>query len=381
MKALIVAAAIAAAGVSCTSPAPPPRAAAPHADVVLARAEASQIPVTFEAGGVVRGRLTASIASRVMAPVVAVNVKAGDRVSAGAPLVTLDGRDLQAQAARASAALTAARDGVLAANSEKRAADAALTLATTSFDRVKGLHAKRSATNAELEDATAAFDSARARASGAAARAGEAAAALTAAEENSKAAAITASYAVVTAPFGGRVAERLVDPGAMAAPGAPLLSLEDTSLVQLEVSLDETRASRVAVNQQVRYRLDDDAVWQSGRVAEIARIDPARHSFTVKIDLPSASDARTGSFGRARFAGDMRTALVVPATAVFRRGQLSFVFAVDGDGFARLRAVMTGETAGDRLEVLSGVAEGEAVVDHPPLSLGDGTRVTAGAGQ
>jgi len=101
----------------------------------------------------------------------------------------------------------------------------------------------------------------------------------------------------------------------------------------------------------------------------------------VKIDLPSATAVRTGSFGRARFAADTRAALVVPATAVFRRGQLSFVFAVDGDGFARLRPVMTGDAVGDRLEVLSGAAEGEPIVDHPPLSLADGTRVSAGAGQ
>jgi hypothetical protein len=64
---------------------------------------------------------------------------------------------------------------------------------------------------------------------------------------------------------------------------------------------------------------------------------------------------------------------------VRRRGQLAFVFAVDDAGVARLRPITAGDVANGRVESLAGIREGEVVVVNPPLSLGDGVRVAAGA--
>jgi RND family efflux transporter MFP subunit len=384
VKSHLVAVLIAAFTAACSSaPSPPPRAESPRADVTLARAQVAQLATQFEAGGVVRARQTATVASRVLAPVVDVRVRPGDRVSAGQILVTLDGREMQAQAGRAAAALVAARQGVRAADADRQAADAGLTLATSSFDRVNGLFAKRSATGHEIDEATAALQSARARVSGAEARAAEAAAALTAADAASSAAAISASYAVVTSPFAGRVGEKYVDAGSMAAPGAPLLVVEDTSAFRLEVSVDEARAGGIAAGQRADVTLDGTASADriEGRVSEVSRLDPARHSFLVKIDIPSTATVRSGTFGRARFSAGARTVLTVPASAAIRRGQISFVFAVGKDGLAHLRPVTTGEPSGDRVEVLAGVTDGEQVVDHPSPDLTDGTRVAPGAGR
>jgi len=382
VKPLLFAASIAGFAAACGAPpAPPARAEAPQATVTLARVQTSQLPAEFEAGGVVRARLTAGVASRVLAPVVDVRVRPGDRVSAGQVLATLDGREMQAQAGRAAAALAAARQSVRAADADKLAADAGLTLATTAFDRINGLHARRSATDHEFEEATAALQTARARVTGAEARAAEAAAALTAADAASSAAAISASYALVAAPFAGRVAERFVDPGSMAAPGAPLFTVEDTSFFRLEVSLDEARASGIAAGQQVGVKLDGgpDDTWTEGRISEVARLDPARHSFLVKIDVPPSASTRSGAFGRARFTASPRAAITAPGSAVIRRGQMTFVFAVDGDGLAHLRPVTTGASSGNQVELLSGAADGEQVVDQPPYGLTDGARVAPGA--
>jgi len=383
VKRFLIAFSIATLTAACSAPPSPPRTAPSQASVTLARVETSQLPTQFEAGGVVRARLTATVASRVLAPVMDVRVRPGDRVSAGQILVTLDGREMQAQAGRASAALAAARQSVRAAESEKLAADADLTLATTSFDRINGLYARRSATRSELDEATAALQTARARATGAEARAAEAAASLTAAEAASNAAAISASYAVVAAPFAGQVTERFVDPGSMAAPGAPLLTVEDTSLHRLEVSVDEVRAGGIVAGQRAGFSLDSapGETWHEGRVSEISRLDPARHSFLAKIDLPPSVAARPGAFGRARFTAGARAATTAPASAVIRRGQMTFVFAVDRDGLAHLRPVTTGVSAGDRVEILAGVADAEQIVDQPPPGLTDGTRVVPGAGR
>jgi RND family efflux transporter MFP subunit len=384
VKPYFVAFSLAAVTAACSAPpAPPARGEAQQTVATLARAQTSQLATQFEAGGVVRARLTAAIAGRVLAPVVDVRVRPGDRVNAGQILLTLDGRELQAQADRASAALAAARQGVRAAESDKQAADAGLTLAAASFDRMNGLHARRSATNYELEEATAAIQTARAHVAGAEARAAEAAASLSAAESASSAATISASYAVVTAPFAGRVTERFVDPGSMAAPGAPLLTVEDTSLFRLEVSIDEARARDIAAGQTAGVTLSGPGseTWAEGRISEVSRLDPARHSFVVKIDIPSSVPARSGAFGRARFTAGTRSILSVPASALIPRGQITFVFAVDRDGLAHLRPVTTGETAGDRVEVLAGLADAEQIVDHPAATLVDGARVAPGAGR
>ena len=95
----------------------------------------------------------------------------------------------------------------------------------------------------------------------------------------------------------------------------------------------------------------------------------------MKIDLPGATNWRSGLFGRARFAGAPRTLLIIPTAAVVRRGQLSFVF-VAADGHARLRAVSLGESAATGVEVLDGLSAGEAVLLSPPATLTDGARIT-----
>jgi multidrug efflux pump subunit AcrA (membrane-fusion protein) len=122
--------------------------------VTVARVAMADIADTFEAGGVVQARTTATIMARILAPVRDVRVAPGDRVRAGQVLIVLDGRDLSAHARSASAAALAADQGVNAAASEQQSADAVLALARATHERIAVLHAKRSATAQELDDAT-----------------------------------------------------------------------------------------------------------------------------------------------------------------------------------------------------------------------------------
>jgi multidrug efflux pump subunit AcrA (membrane-fusion protein) len=114
-------------------------------------------------------------------------------------------------------------------------------------------------------------------------------------------------------------------------------------------------------------------------VAEIANIDPARHSFTVKVDLPDSGGLRSGLFGRVRVLGPSRKVLVAPRSAIVKRGQLTFAFVVDAEGAARLRMVSVGEESGGQIEVLAGLHEGDQVVIGPPASLEDGRPVRGAA--
>ena len=126
----------AALGAGCASTPPPSATERAPVPVSVGNAEIVDIPSSFEAGGVVRARATAVIASRVMAPVAVVHVRAGDRVRRGAPLVTLDAREITANSTRASAALTSAIEAARAAESDTQAADAALRLARATHERI-----------------------------------------------------------------------------------------------------------------------------------------------------------------------------------------------------------------------------------------------------
>jgi hypothetical protein len=117
----------------------------------------------------------------------------------------------------------------------------------------------------------------------------------------------------------------------------------------------------------------------SGPVVELARVDPASHAFLVKIDLPPSASLRSGLFGRARVPGPVRRALAIPAAALIARGQLTFVYVVDGEGRARLRPISVGAVDAERVEALAGVQAGDNVVVNAPASLLDGTRVTGAA--
>ncbi len=371
---LIVAASTLAGCTSTPHEAEPERA---PITVSFGRAELTDLSTLFEAGGVVHARSSAAIASRIMAPINTVLVRSGDRVRRGAPLVTLDARAITAAGAKASAAFDAARQSADAAASDTHAADAGLRIARLTHDRIAKLHATRSATPQELDQANAGLSAAEAQLGGSIARAAAADAARQAARAAMQEAQIAASYTVLTAPFDGLITERSVDPGTMATPGAPLLTLEDSATFRLEVRLDEARAAQVALGQTADVSVGDttSATWTPAKVVEVARLDAASHGFVVKIELPDAARARSGQFGRARFQGPARRTLTVPAASVVHRGQLTFVFVAEADNVARLRPISVGALARDRIEVLAGVHDGDRVVTNSPASLSDGARV------
>ena len=362
----------------CGGGAPPAPPAGPPLAVATARVTMTDVTQTFEAGGVVRSRLTATIASRVTAPVDAVHVTAGSRVARGAALVSLESRALDADVARARAALAGADDAVRAAAADLRAGESSLALARTTHDRVRGLFEKKSATAQEWDEVSARFQAADAQAAAAAARVSAAQSAREAADAALRAAETARSYASNAAPFDGVVAERFIDPGAMAAAGAPLLVLEDTGSRRLHVQVDEARVRAIALGGEAEVRFDPGPAWTRARIVEVSRVDAASHDFLVKLESPAIQAARSGWFGRARFPAGSRRTLTVPADALLRRGQLAFVYLATPNGTARLRAVVPGDPAGDRVEVLAGLVDGDLVIVSPAPALADGTPI-AGA--
>jgi len=183
------------------------------------------------------------------------------------------------------------------------------------------------------------------------------------------------AYATLRAPFAGVVTEKQVLPGDLASPGLPLLTLESTARLRAEGSVPEQAAVSLRPGSELAVVLADDQAPVSGRIEEIsAAADAVSRSVLVKVALP-AGTARSGQFARLLVRTGEAEALLVPAAAVTRFGQMERVFAV-AEGRAVLRLVKTGRTAAGRTEILAGLAAGDQVIVAPPAALRDGQAVT-----
>jgi RND family efflux transporter MFP subunit len=225
------------------------------------------------------------------------------------------------------------------------------------MQRYRMLYDKKSVSPHEYDEVKARLAAAKARRDAAHANSEQAEAAV--AEANT-----AVGFTRIRAPFDGLVVAKLIDPGAMAAPGVPLLIIEDPRRFRLEVTVDESQIAAVRPGAEVPVTLDSlGSQVITGKVAQIVpAADPASRTFTVKIDLPSNPQVRSGIFGRAGFPLGERQSMRVPQTALLHRGQLDAVYVVGKDEVASLRYVTLGKAGGNDVEVLSGLDSGERIV-------------------
>ena len=331
-------------------------------------------PTSYEATGTVRARTTATISSKVMGYVQQVNAQVGDHVRQGQALITLDARDLDVSLRRAEAGRAEVESAIPELENATAAAKANLDLAQTTFQRMQELAAKKSISNQELDEASARLKAAQANYEMMRSRRAQVSSKTAVVEQEIRAAGIMRDYAKLAAPFAGVVMTRTVEPGNLATPGSPLLTIEQDGLYRLEASVDESKLASVRVGQAVEAVLEADRKL-SARVSEIVpSVDAASRTYIVKLDLPATPQLRTGMFGRAIFPLGAQKIVAIPQGALTERGQLQSVFVVEY-GVARTRLVTTGRRTGGGVEVLSGLTAGEKVVLPVPAGLQDGGRV------
>ncbi len=311
------------------------------------------VPDLLEAVGTVRAAQTSQVSSQMMGNIREVRAREGDRVQAGQVLATLDDSQPRAAVEQATAA-------VAAAEKEVSAADSDLALADATLKRYQQLFDKKSVSPQEFDEIKARRQSAEARRDVATAGQSQANAALAQARTS-------LGYANVRAPFAGVVTGKNADAGALASPGMPLFTLEDTRRYRLEVPVDESNIRIVRAGQSVSVSLDAlGSAAISGKVDEIVpAADAASRSFLVKIGLPEDARIHSGVFGRARFPLGERQALLIPHAAIAERGQLHGVYVMDANRIFQLRYVTLGRTSGQQVEVLSGLEDGETIVAAP----------------
>jgi RND family efflux transporter MFP subunit len=304
--------------------------------------------------GVVEAVRQTTLSTQVAGAVVALHVKAGDKVKAGQELLRIDAR--------------AAQQNVVGSSAQAEAAQANLAVATKELERQKQLLQQQYISQAAFDRAQAQWDAARAQ--------------VKALQAQTQAAQTQSGFFVVNAPYAGVVSEVSVTLGDMAMPGRALMTLHDPSALRVTAAVPQALLSLVSAQAKaIRYELPGVAGHSTPQspqqVQVLPAVDPVTHTGQIRLSLPSGVEGLVpGLFARVWLPDVASTSagpaaaerLFLPSTAIVRRAEMTGVYVVNAQGQPSLRQVRLGQLAGDRVEVLSGLRVGDKVAAEPQLA-------------
>ena len=331
-------------------------------------------PEIYEAVGTVRSATTSVLGAQIGGTVREIRVKPGDRVRRGQVLALLDGRIPRAQLAVADAGVDEVKYGVAEVDHSLQAAAAERKLAEDTYHRYQQLYDRKSVTRQEFDGVETRYRSAVADEGAVQSKKKQMQARGQQAQSQQESARTVFSYSKIASPIDGIVTAKPVDVGTVVMPGTPIITVEDTAHYRLEASVPQALLSKIRLEQETT--VETSAGQWKGTVAEIVpSADPDTRTSVVKVALPQTCKCQSGEYGKARFPVGEQKALTVPQSALLERGQLEAVYAVDPQGIAGYRLVTTGKSIGDRIEILSGLSDGERVATTRLDQLSDGVRV------
>jgi multidrug efflux system membrane fusion protein len=359
-------------------------------DVTVGVATSAAVDEAAEVMGTVKSRMTTTLSSKIVGRILALHAREGSNVESGQILVELEEQDIAAQVRRAEAGLREAESAVpevdqaiAAAVAARAAAEAQRDLAATTLARYQRLLDRKSVAPQEYDQVAARHKAAvadveRVAAEGEALRAKrqQILARIETARAEMASVQVMQGYAKITAPFSGLITAKHAEVGSLAAPGTPLLTLEDSRRYWLEAAVPESQVSGIRRGQSLSVKIDAAGISVTATVSEILpATDPTTRTTLVRLDLPASGGLRSGLFGRAWVPVGRRQAILVAREAIIERGQLQGVYVVGQDSVARFRLVRTGEARQGAIEILSGLTGGEQVVLAGAERVTDGARI------
>ena len=311
--------------------------------VPVVSAQVKSVGSGFELDGVIQPVKQSTISAQAGGRIATLLVKAGDKVSAGQLLATIDDREAQT--------------GVQRSQAQVAQAQAELRNAQANFDRTRDLQTKGFVS-------AAALDTADSQLKGALAGRDQAGA-------GARQSALAQGFTRVTAPFEGWVLQTSVEAGDLAVPGKPILTLYAPLPLRAVVQVPVARAGVARAAGAVEV-LVHNAIAGGQWVRPVSRsavptADPVSQTIEWRLDLPTeaAKTMLPGEQVRVRFVGGQAERMVVPGAAILRRGELTAVYVVSGKGFV-LKAVRLGADHGaDGVEVVAGLMAGDRVALDP----------------
>ena len=293
--------------------------------------------------GVVQAVRQSTVAAQAAGRIASFNVKAGDKVRAGQLLASIDDREAQVGVQRAQAQITQA--------------DAELRNAKAHMERTRDLQMQGFVSKAAFDTANTQYQSAQALREQA--------------QAGARQSGIAQSFTRVTAPMDGWVLQTFVQAGDVAAPGTPLLLVYAPQPLRAVVQVPASRSQAVRQAKQTVVMVGSGAAGSNQSITPLNRLevpssDPVSQTTEWRMDLPAKEVASLlpGQQVRVSFAVQDSAAvarLLVPASAVVRRNELTAVYVAANQHFA-LRSVRLGADLGSQgVEVLAGLRAGELV--------------------
>jgi RND family efflux transporter MFP subunit len=276
----------------------------------------------------------------------------GQHVDAGQVLVRIEKTDLNARRQQVESGLLEAR--------------AVLKNAEVQVGRMRNLYREKAVPKQILDEAETAFVRAQ---SGVAS-----------AEGMLKEVDANLGYASVSSPLKGVVVRKYVEQGDMAAPGAPLFSVEQQDPMKVIVDVGEQDLPHIQISQPavVVFEAFGNKEGRSltGQVETIIpSADPRSRTFQVRVVLNNTDGLlQSGMFVRVQFHKNNRPGVLIPVQAVVHEGQLQGVYVIDNNR-VHLKWVRLGKTFGERVEVISGLQAGELIAISGLKTLRDGSKV------
>ncbi|MEE9335164.1 MAG: efflux RND transporter periplasmic adaptor subunit [Granulosicoccaceae bacterium] len=284
--------------------------------------------------GVVEAINSATVSAETSGRIVSIDFDVDDYVEAGEVILRFSDIEHKAQLAQAVASLdaaTATRQG-----------------AADEFKRIEKLVATGAVAKSQFDRTKASLDNAKGRQN-------TAAAAVEQAREQ-------LAYTIVRAPYSGLVKARHVELGELASRGQPLMTGFSLDELRVSLSVPQQFARLIReVNQALIVNHAGDTI-QSDQLTVFPFADGRTNTVTVRVDLPSGvSSVFPGMLVKAAFNVGTIRALMVPESAIVRRGEVRGVYLVADDGRLALQQVRTGRLEAGFVEVVSGLVAGDVI--------------------
>jgi HlyD family secretion protein len=355
--------------------------------------QAGALVVEHETPGTVKPVMLSRVVGQLSGVVARVVRKAGDWVEKGDTVIQLDDSQLKLSVQAAEAALETARinlstgqDTTRQANPkldlQVQSAEAALSSAQRNFDSKKALFDLGGATGAELDRAKSDLEGAKANLE----------AARTALDQNQKAdvqniaqlklgvqqaefslqqAQLNLQHAAIRAPFAGRLASVIVNPGELVSQAAPAFVIASRDR-EVDFEIPPADAAALPPGAPIGFMLNGRnfplKVTQSSDV-------PLNGVVALAAAVPASTPLSLGAIGTVSYSLTLSRGVLVPTGALQTNENQNFVYAVEGTK-AKVRAITILAESGTAASV-TGVSAGSVVVVNPPPGLLDGSTVKA----
>ena len=303
--------------------------------------EQRTVPDVYTTDALIEAVQQATIAAETTGRIKAIYFDVDDVVEKGDVLLRFTDKEQRARLARAEAA--------------QKETEARLKQAEAEHDRITEIFAKKLVASSAMDKAVADLKAAQHR--------------LKAAEADVQQAQEQLKYTIIRAPYAGIVIKRHVNVGEQVSPGAALMTGFSLAKLRATASVPQAMVEAVRQRREVRIHLPEyssAAPVNSRDITIYPFADAANHRFTVRAELSAVpAGFYPGMFVKAAFVVGERSLLVVPRSSVVHRSEVTAVYVVDEQGQVSFRAVRVGNTSGDTVEVLAGLAVGENVAQDP----------------